>query len=238
MSAPAYNSKLVTENVTKTYKLADINTAKNINTELKDIACHLNIANCIEPMPETPAFISLKDHKKNFNSNPQCRLINPAKSNLGKVSKTILDRINNNIRTQTRSNQWRNTDDTIQWFKAINNKDKYTFLNFDIAEFYPSISEHLLDDAISWAKQYTDITDHDIKIIKHARQSLLFHNNQTWTKRNTTDAFDVTMGSYDGAEICELVGLFILNKLDDRFENIGLYRDGTLYGTIPLTART
>ena len=96
------------------------------------------------------------------------------------------------------------------------------------SEFYPSISEHLLDDAISWAKQYTDITDHDIKIIKHARQSLLFHNNQTWTKRNTTDAFDVTMGSYDGAEVCELVGLFILNKLEDRFENIGLYRDDGL----------
>ena len=55
--------------------------------------------------------------------------------------------------------------------KAINNKDKYTFLNFDIAEFYPSISKHLLDDAINWAKQYTDVTDYDIKIIKHARQS-------------------------------------------------------------------
>ena len=117
MCALAYN-KLVTENVTKTYKLADANTAKSINTELKDIASHLNIANRIEPMTETPAFISLKDHKENFNNNPQCRLINPAKSNLGKVSKTILDRINNNIRIQTRSNQWRNTDDTIEWFKA------------------------------------------------------------------------------------------------------------------------
>ena len=88
MSAPAYN-KLVTENVTKTYKLADINTAKYINTKLKDIACHLNIANHIEPMAKTPAFISIKDHKENFNSNPQCRLSNPAESNLGIVSKTI-----------------------------------------------------------------------------------------------------------------------------------------------------
>ena len=25
------------------------------------------------------------------------------------------------------------------------------------------------------------------------------------------------MGSYDGAEVCELVGLFLLNKLTDRF---------------------
>ena len=42
--------------------------------------------------------------------------------------------------------------------------------------------------------------------------------------------FDVTMGSFDGAEICELVGLFILNHLGKRFrkENIGLYRDDGL----------
>ena len=35
------------------------------------------------------------------------------------------------------------------------------------------------------------------------------------------------MGSFDGAEICELVGLFILNHLGKRFgkENVGLYRD-------------
>ena len=38
------------------------------------------------------------------------------------------------------------------------------------------------------------------------------------------------MGSYDGAEICELVGLFILNHLGKSFgkENIGLDRDDGL----------
>ena len=42
--------------------------------------------------------------------------------------------------------------------------------------------------------------------------------------------FDVTMGSFDGAEICELVGLLILNHLGKRFgkENIALYRDDGL----------
>ena len=227
MSAADYD-KLLTENVTKTYRLADDNTANDINNQLKSIATHLDIANRIEPMAQTPAFISLKDHKENFENNPQCRLINPAKSNLGKVSKTILDRVNNDIRAQTNSNQWRNTDDTIAWFKAINNKDRHTFLNFDIAEFYPSISEQLLDEAITWAKQYSQITGYEIKIIKHARQSLLFNNNQTWTKTNATDAFDVTMGSYDGAEVCELVGLFILRDLEGQLDNVGLYRDDGL----------
>ena len=38
------------------------------------------------------------------------------------------------------------------------------------------------------------------------------------------------MGSYDGAEICELVGLFILKQLGKTFgnKNIGLYRDDGL----------
>jgi hypothetical protein len=38
------------------------------------------------------------------------------------------------------------------------------------------------------------------------------------------------MGSFEGAEICELVGFFILNHLGKRFgkENIGLYGDDGL----------
>ena len=42
--------------------------------------------------------------------------------------------------------------------------------------------------------------------------------------------FDVTMGSFDGAEICELVGLFILEKIKSTLNstNIGFYRDDGL----------
>ena len=38
------------------------------------------------------------------------------------------------------------------------------------------------------------------------------------------------MGSYDGAEICELVGLFVLDQLKKIVprQNIGLYRDDGL----------
>ena len=38
------------------------------------------------------------------------------------------------------------------------------------------------------------------------------------------------MGSFDGAEVCELVGLYALNKLREQFgnSNIGLYRDDEL----------
>ena len=63
----------------------------------------------------------------------------------------------------------------------------------------------------------------------HARKSLLFNNGTTWIKKDS-NLFDVTMGSFDGAEICELVGLFILNKLATTYgkDNIGLYRDDGL----------
>ena len=56
MNSADYN-KLLTENVTKTYKLAEENSAKNINYELKNIATKLKIDNRIEPMTQlNPSF--------------------------------------------------------------------------------------------------------------------------------------------------------------------------------------
>ena len=42
--------------------------------------------------------------------------------------------------------------------------------------------------------------------------------------------FDVTMGSFDGAEVCELIGLFPLHNLSEQYgkNNVGLYRDDGL----------
>ena len=42
--------------------------------------------------------------------------------------------------------------------------------------------------------------------------------------------FDVTMGCFDGAEICELVGTFALAKITEEFasKDIRLYRDNGL----------
>jgi hypothetical protein len=95
-------------------------------------------------------------------------------------------------------------------------------------DFYPSISQKLLNEALAWASGLATITENDISIIKRARKSLLFGNGKLWTKKDGSNSLsDVTMGSFDGAEICELVGLFILNHLGKRFgkENIKI---GTL----------
>ena len=64
----------------------------------------------------------------------------------------------------------------------------------------------------------------------HCGKSLLFFRNETWRKKSTESCFDVTMGSFDGAEICELVGLYIQSNLENILPktNFGLYRDHEL----------
>ena len=36
------------------------------------------------------------------------------------------------------------------------------------------------------------------------------------------------MGSFDGAQVCELVGLYLLHLLKDTKQDLGLYRDDML----------
>ena len=106
---PSTYTKLLTENITKTYKTENEDITEKINKELKELTNNLGIGNRIDIMAKREAFVTLKDHKENFDSHPKCRLINPAKSELGKVSKVILDAINNNIRSIIKVNQWKNS---------------------------------------------------------------------------------------------------------------------------------
>ena len=45
-------------------------------------------------------------------------------------------------------------------------------------------------------------------------------------KKEENEKFDVTMGNNDGAETCEIVGLFLLHSIGEKFnkDKIGLYR--------------
>ena len=85
-----------------------------------------------------------------------------------------------------------------------------------------------MEEALTFAEHYTSISDIEKKAIRNARKTLLFSEKEPWVKKDTP--FDVSMGSYDGAEICELVGLMILYKLKEAVPNIdfGLYRDDGL----------
>ena len=67
----------------------------------KHIAEQLKLDGRIEQAAEQKAFLALKDHKPNFSKNIKCRLIKPAKSNLGRISKQILQKINNRMQQST-----------------------------------------------------------------------------------------------------------------------------------------
>ena len=67
-------------------------------------------------------------------------------------------------------------------------------------DFYPSIKETLLKNAIQFAAEHTNISKNDFEVISHARKSLLFHSIQVWIKKES-DTFDVKMGTYNGVEL-------------------------------------
>ena len=99
-------------------------------------------------------------------------------------------------------NQWKNTYHVINWFKNIKNKTDHTMICFDICDFYPSITNTLLQKALKFASKYPTISKEDIDIITHTKRTTLYKDGQPWEK--ITSKFNVTMASYDGAEICEL----------------------------------
>ena len=168
--------------ITSKYRKASNNIKKQISTDEKQILKNREELNRLEINGENNSFITLKDHKENFNNNPTVRLINPAKNESGHISKAILDATNKNIREAMGLNQWRNTNTVIDWFKSIRNKHLYKFVVFDVKEFYPSITENMLKKALTFAEAHTHLSDDDKAIIYHARKSLLFNDQQTWLK--------------------------------------------------------
>ena len=226
-----YN-KLLLNNITKTYRKADTEIVDKINKDAKDIAVELELDDRINQLPAREAYITLKDHKINFDRTPKCRLINPTKSEIGKISKIILENINKNIRSKLMLLQWTDPQQVVSWFDDLKDKKNLEFIKFDVREFYPSITEELLERSIKFAKRHHKITKQEIRIINNAAQSVLYHDDQVWIKRKDhgNPTFDITMGGYHGAETCELVGLFILNEISKFVpkQNIGLYRDDGL----------
>ena len=221
------HKQMMHQNVTKEYKKCDDKVVDKVNSEDKKIAEKLELDERIYAFSKRDAFITVKDHKDNFQNNTKCRLINPAKSDLGKVSKKILSRVVTALRKSSNLNQWKNSFEVIDWFKELENKDTLTFLLFDIVEYYPNITEELLKKALNYAKNHVDITQEEIKIILQTKKALLFSDGKPWVKKGHKN-FDVTMGSWDGAEVADLVGLYLLSQLTNLNLRIGLYRDDGL----------
>ena len=147
--------KCLHENITKDYrKVSDIQL-NIVYLENERLAKILDIEWRLEQTEKEMAFLTIKDHKSDFPGKVSYRLINPMKNPMGKVSKVLLQRINNEVRKSKRLTQWQSTQGAIKWFDNLKNKKDLTFFQFDIEKFYPSINDDLLIKALVWAKQFS-----------------------------------------------------------------------------------
>ena len=98
-------------------------------------------------------------------------------------------------------------------------------MKFYVVDIYPSISDSILE-SITNRQKYTVINQESLSIIMHSRKSLHFCDGNVCIKKGN-HMFDVTTGSFDGAEVCQLVGLLMLYKMMHLFccNCVGLYRD-------------
>ena len=220
--------ELVEREIQKEYQKVNPTEIKKIENSQKSIVTNLELEDRVFATTQRQCFASLKDHKDNFFNNPKVRLINPTKSEVGKISKLILDEIISTVRRISGLSQWKSTDNVIQWFKSIEKKKSKKFIQLDVMNFYPSITEELLKSAIEWARQFVKISAEEEEIIIQSKNSILINEGTPWAKKGTSN-FDVGQGSFDGAECAELVGLYILAELDkiDRLSP-GIYRDDCL----------
>ena len=117
----------------------------------------------------------------------------------------------------------------LDWFKNLKNTRNAKLLQCDIESFYPSISKELLLRALNFASNFTYISELSKEIIMHSRKGVLWHHGSVWVKQSDPD-FDITMGSFDGAECSEVVGLYLLHEITETHKifdknEAGLFRD-------------
>ena len=144
--------------------------------------------------------------------------------------------MNKEITSSIHVNQWKSSSAIIKWFinieniKNIENTPNCSLIIFDIQDFYLSISLSLFNKAIEFEKKIYKLSNDEISVIMQSRKTLLFSDGEPWVKKDDEDDFDVPMGCYSGAEVCKLVGTYLLNQLQAVIakENMVIYRDDGL----------
>ena len=222
-----HHAKLLLKAINKDYRKAPEGKVDEVNKGAKSLSDNLAISDKVFKLELKQSVITIKDHKPDYMNATQTRLINPTKSHLGRVGKIKLEELNKKVRSKTGLVQWKNTDSTIDWFKALEEKQNLSFLQFDIDSYYPSITPQLLDRALDWASELVNVSREDRELFHQTKDSLLYDRGTVWVKKGE-QSFDVTMGSWDGAETCDIVGLFLLSQLKHLPVKLGLYRDDAL----------
>ena len=77
------------------------------------IASKLKLEDRIQILDDNDACISIKDHKEGFPDKISCRLINLSKTDIGKISKQILDNVN------TRKNSGKSVEKHLLCYRMV-----------------------------------------------------------------------------------------------------------------------
>ena len=94
---------LLSQNITTENKKTTAAEVQKVNREAAKIAAELEIDNRIDSYIESDSFRTIKDHKSSFPGKVECRLLNPAKSNLSKQTNVKNCCSNNKIKNQIQS---------------------------------------------------------------------------------------------------------------------------------------
>lgn len=81
----------------KTTEQVDMEKVEHNNVKTKEIIRNIGIGDRVIKTAEKPTFVTIKEYKDNFRKNPTCRLINPTKPELGRISKQFLEKINSKL---------------------------------------------------------------------------------------------------------------------------------------------
>ena len=86
-----------------------------------------------------------------------------------------------------------------------------------------------MNKALNVASEYIYISKCEIDVINHARKLLLFDGFHNWIKKQE-GLFDMSMEAYNGPEVWELVGTYMLKLLSNKYNknDFGFYRDDGL----------
>ena len=149
-----------------------------MNNDTLNHANKLDLTDRIGGVKLKESYILIKDHKIDYENKKSVRLINPTKTELGKVSKIILQDVVDCLKKTFELNLWISTKEAIDWFSNIKNKNKATFIQFDIVEFYPSINEKTLRDSLEFAMIHANLNSSDVELIMSCRRNILAHDGR------------------------------------------------------------
>ena len=90
----------------------------------------------------------------------------------------------------------------------------------------------VLKDAKEFSGKYPNIREEDINLIEHTCQTILTYDNHAWIKKDGIVLLTY-LWSFFVAKLCDLIGLYALNKLK-RFES-NPYTTATKSGFVDMT---